>query len=71
MLMPRRVKHRKQQRGRMAGMAKGGTDIEFGEFGLKALEPGWVAPRMGGANAPVDIDQAHRTQVWLAVSDDP
>jgi large subunit ribosomal protein L16 len=45
MLMPRRVKHRKQQRGRMAGMAKGGTSIEFGEFGLKALEPGWVTNR--------------------------
>ena len=36
-----------------------------------ALEPGWVATRMGGANAPDDLDQAHRTQVWLAVSDDP
>jgi len=45
MLMPRRVKHRKQQRGRMGGMAKGGTDIEFGEYGLKALEPGWVTNR--------------------------
>jgi large subunit ribosomal protein L16 len=45
MLMPRRVKHRKQQRGRMAGMAKGGTSIEFGEYGLKALEPGWVTNR--------------------------
>ena len=36
-----------------------------------ALEPGWVATRMGGANAPDDLDQAHRTQVWLAVSDEP
>jgi NAD(P)-dependent dehydrogenase (short-subunit alcohol dehydrogenase family) len=36
-----------------------------------ALEPGWVATRMGGAGAPDDLDQAHRTQVWLAVSDDP
>jgi NAD(P)-dependent dehydrogenase (short-subunit alcohol dehydrogenase family) len=36
-----------------------------------ALEPGWVATRMGGAGAPDDMDQAHRTQVWLAVSDDP
>ncbi len=35
-----------------------------------ALEPGWVATRMGGPGAPDDIDQAHRTQVWLAVSDD-
>jgi NAD(P)-dependent dehydrogenase (short-subunit alcohol dehydrogenase family) len=36
-----------------------------------ALEPGWVATRMGGPGAPDDMDQAHRTQVWLAVSDDP
>ncbi|HEY1944231.1 MAG TPA: SDR family NAD(P)-dependent oxidoreductase [Roseiarcus sp.] len=36
-----------------------------------AVEPGWVATRMGGANAPDDLDQAHRTQAWLAVSDDP
>lgn len=35
-----------------------------------ALEPGWVATRMGGPGAPDDLDQAHRTQVWLAVSDD-
>ena len=36
-----------------------------------ALEPGWVATRMGGAGAPGDLDQAHRTQAWLAISDDP
>jgi len=36
-----------------------------------ALEPGWVATKMGGPGAPDDLDQAHRTQVWLAVSDDP
>jgi NAD(P)-dependent dehydrogenase (short-subunit alcohol dehydrogenase family) len=36
-----------------------------------ALEPGWVATKMGGSRAPDDLDQAHRTQVWLAVSDDP
>lgn len=36
-----------------------------------ALEPGWVATKMGGAGAPDDLDQGHRTQVWLAVSDDP
>jgi NAD(P)-dependent dehydrogenase (short-subunit alcohol dehydrogenase family) len=35
-----------------------------------ALEPGWVATKMGGASAPDDLDQGHRTQVWLAVSDD-
>ncbi|MGC1224736.1 MAG: short-chain dehydrogenase, partial [Candidatus Sulfotelmatobacter sp.] len=36
-----------------------------------ALEPGWVPTKMGGAGAPDDIDEGHRTQVWLAVSDDP
>jgi NAD(P)-dependent dehydrogenase (short-subunit alcohol dehydrogenase family) len=36
-----------------------------------ALEPGWVATKMGGSGATDDLDQAHRTQVWLAVSDDP
>ena len=36
-----------------------------------ALEPGWVPTKMGGAGAPDDMDQAHRTQVWLAVSNDP
>jgi NAD(P)-dependent dehydrogenase (short-subunit alcohol dehydrogenase family) len=36
-----------------------------------AVEPGWVATRMGGPGAPDDLDQAHRTQVWLAASDDP
>src|SRR6202012_5805972 len=36
-----------------------------------ALEPGWVPTKMGGAGAPDDLDQAHLTQVWLAISDDP
>ena len=45
MLLPKRVKHRKQQRGRMAGAAKGGTSVEFGQYGLKALEPGWITNR--------------------------
>ena len=35
-----------------------------------ALEPGWVPTRMGGPGAPDDLDQGHRTQVWLVVSDD-
>jgi large subunit ribosomal protein L16 len=45
MLLPKRVKHRKHQRGRMSGVAKGGTTVEFGEYGLKALEVGWVTNR--------------------------
>jgi large subunit ribosomal protein L16 len=45
MLIPKRVKHRKQHRGRMRGQAKGGTEIHFGDYGLLALEPGWVSNR--------------------------
>jgi len=45
MLTPRRVKHRKQHRGKMAGNAKGGTTIAFGEYGLQAVEPSWVTNR--------------------------
>ena len=45
MLMPRKVKHRKQQRGRMSGIAKGGTKVTFGDFGIQALEPGWITNR--------------------------
>ena len=45
MLMPRKVKHRKQQRGRMTGEAKGGVELNFGDFGIQALERGWITAR--------------------------
>src|SRR5436305_15233165 len=45
MLMPKKVKHRKQHRGRMTGMAPGGTRIMYGDFGIQALEPGWITNR--------------------------
>ena len=45
MLMPKKVKFRKQHRGRRAGGAKGGDYIAFGDFGLQAVEPGWVTAR--------------------------
>ena len=45
MLVPKRVKHRKQHRGRMKGKAVKGTSITFGEFGLQALEPAWITNR--------------------------
>ena len=45
MLTPKRVKHRKQMRGRMRGNAKGGTQVAFGEYGLKSVERGWVTNR--------------------------
>jgi large subunit ribosomal protein L16 len=45
MLMPRKVKHRKQHRGRLKGQAKGGTTVTFGDWGIQALEPGWITAR--------------------------
>ena len=45
MLSPKKVKHRKQHRGRMKGKAKGGTQVHFGDFGLQAIEPAWITNR--------------------------
>ena len=45
MLMPKRMKHRKVQRGRRKGSAKGGTNIDFGEYGMKALGDAWITSR--------------------------
>src|SRR5688572_4428569 len=45
MLMPRKVRHRKVQRGRMNGLAKGGTKLAFGDYGIQALEPAWLTNR--------------------------
>ena len=45
MLMPKKVKHRKQMKGRMGGVANRGSQISFGEYGLKTLEPAWITDR--------------------------
>jgi len=45
MLAPRKIKHRKQQKGRMKGKATRGDSVAFGHYGLKALEPGWITSR--------------------------
>jgi large subunit ribosomal protein L16 len=45
MLSPKKVKYRKKQKGRMRGTSKGGVDVSFGDFGLQALEPGWITAR--------------------------
>src|SRR5438067_7451851 len=49
MLMPRKIRHRKTQRGRTAGVAKGGTRVMFGDYGIQALEPGWITNRQSEA----------------------
>ena len=45
MLVPKKLKYRKPHRGKMRGQAKGGTDVQFGEYGLQALEPAWITNR--------------------------
>ena len=45
MLMPRKTKHRKQFRGRRRGTSTGQTDVQYGDYGIKALENGWVTNR--------------------------
>jgi large subunit ribosomal protein L16 len=68
MLMPRRIKHRKHHRGRMAGTTKGGSTVEFGEYGLKALECGWVTSRQIEAARVAMTRYVKRTgKVWINV----
>ena len=71
MLMPKKVKWRKQSRGRMRGQTKGGALVYFGEFGLKALEPGWITSRQIEA-ARVSISRAmSRTgKLWIRIFPD-
>jgi large subunit ribosomal protein L16 len=71
MLMPKRVKYRKQQRGRMKGKAKGATKIDFGDYGLQALEPSWITARQIEA-ARVAISRAMKKggKIWIRVFPD-
>jgi large subunit ribosomal protein L16 len=71
MLMPRKVKHRKQQRGRLAGQAKGGTTVNFGEYGIQALEPGWITARqIEAARIAMTRHVRRGGKVWIRVFPD-
>jgi large subunit ribosomal protein L16 len=71
MLMPRKVKHRKQQRGRMDGLAKGGTEVTFGDFGIQALEPGWISARqIEAARIAMTRHVRRGGKVWIRVFPD-
>ena len=68
MLLPKRVKHRKQQRGRMAGAAKGGTEVAFGQYGLKTLEAGWITNRqIEAARVAMTRHIKRGGKVWINV----
>ena len=71
MLMPRKVRHRKTHRGRMTGTAKGGTKINFGDYGIQALEPGWITARQIEA-ARIAMTRAIKRggKVWINIFPD-
>ncbi len=71
MLMPKRVKWRKQQRGNMRGKATRGAEISFGEYGLQALEPGWVSARqIEAARRTIVREMKRRGKVWIRIFPD-
>lgn len=71
MLMPRKFKHRKVQRGRMKGQSKGGTRVHFGDYGLQALEPSWVTARqIEAARVAITRHVKRSGKVWINVFPD-
>ena len=71
MLMPKKVKHRKQHRGRMQGQAKGGTEVTFGDYGIQALEPGWITARqIEAARIAMTRHIKRGGKVWINVFPD-
>ena len=71
MLMPKRVKYRKQMRGRMKGKATRGATIAFGEYGLQALEPAWVTARQIEAARRAIVRHARRRgKYWIRIFPD-
>ncbi len=71
MLMPKKVKHRKQQRGRVSGNAKGGTTVNFGDYGIQALEPGWVTARqIEAARIAMTRHVRRGGKVWIRIFPD-
>jgi large subunit ribosomal protein L16 len=71
MLMPKRVKWRKQMRGRMRGKADRGAEISFGEYGLQALEPAWITARqIEAARRTIVHAMKRRGKIWIRIFPD-
>ena len=71
MLMPKRLKHRKQHRGRMKGKATRGAEIHYGDYALKALEPAWITSRQIEAARRTIVRQMKRSgQLWIRIFPD-
>jgi large subunit ribosomal protein L16 len=71
MLSPKKVKHRKQHRGRTGGVSKGGNQLSFGEYGIQALEPGWITARqIEAARIAMTRHIKRGGKVWINVFPD-
>jgi len=71
MLIPKRVKHRKVQRGSMKGTAKGGTTLNFGSYGIQALEPQWITNRqIEAARIAMTRHMKRGGRVWITIFPD-
>ncbi|MGK2930278.1 MAG: 50S ribosomal protein L16 [Acidimicrobiales bacterium] len=71
MLMPKKVKHRKTHRGRTRGPSKGGTEVTFGEYGIQALEPGWITARqIEAARIAMTRKTRRGGKVWINIFPD-
>jgi large subunit ribosomal protein L16 len=71
MLMPRKVKRRKVQRGRMSGKATRGSTVNFGEYGIQALEPGWISARqIEAARIAMTRHVKRGGKVWIRIFPD-
>jgi large subunit ribosomal protein L16 len=71
MLMPKRVKFRRAQRGRMNGVATRGATVAFGDFGLKAMEPGWITARqIEAARVALTRLMKREGKVWIRIFPD-
>jgi len=71
MLMPKRLKYRKQMRGRMKGKARRGAEVHFGNYGLQALEPAWISARqIEAARRAMVRAMRRRGKVWIRIFPD-
>jgi large subunit ribosomal protein L16 len=71
MLMPKKVKYRKHQRGRMSGIATRGATVAFGEYGLKALEPAWITDRqIEAARVAITRHVKRGGKIWIRIFPD-
>ena len=71
MLEPKKIKYRKVHRGNRKGMAKGGTEVNFGSYGMKAMEPGWITARQIEATR-ISISRRVRKvgKMWIRIFPD-